>query len=131
MLSDTAQYALRVALFLAEREGQGPQRVDDIAARLRVPRNYLSKTMHTMAQEGVLHSTRGPKGGFTLARSASGTRVLDVIEPFDDVGARRRCVLGRSACSDSRPCPAHGRWKPVADHIRDFYADTTLASLLE
>ena len=131
MLSDTAEYALRAALYLAEREGDGPVRVSDIAARTRVPRNYLSKTLHVLAREGVLRSLRGPHGGFTLARPAAETMVLDVIAPFDDVGGRRRCVLGRSACSDARPCAAHERWRPVADRIRDFFGGTSLASLLE
>ena len=131
MLSDTAEYALRAAIHLAAREGQGWVRVDEIAAATRVPRNYLSKTLHVMAREGVLESSRGPQGGFRLARPARETTVLSVVSLFDDVGPGRRCVLGRPSCSDARPCPAHWRWKPVTEHIRGFLRDTTLATLVE
>ena len=130
MLSDTAEYALRAAIDLAALEGQGLARVDDIAARTRVPRNYLSKVLHVMAREGVLRSTRGPHGGFELARPAARTTVLDVVALFDDVGPGRRCVLGRPSCSDVRPCPAHDSWKPVAEAQRTFLATTTLADLI-
>ncbi len=51
MLSHTAEYALRAVLFLADR-GE-PASVDEIAKQLQVPRNYLSKTLHRLA-EGVL-----------------------------------------------------------------------------
>lgn len=130
MLSDTAEYALRAAIYLARREGQGWVRVDEIATSTRVPRNYLSKTLHVMAREGVLESSRGAQGGFRLARPAAETSVLSVVGLFDaDVGPGRRCVLGRASCSDTRPCPAHDRWKPVTEQIRAFFRDTSLAEL--
>ena len=59
MLSRTAEYALRAVLFLAD-SGE-PANVERIAERLRVPRNYLSKTLHRLAREGVLASTRGQR----------------------------------------------------------------------
>lgn len=127
-LSDTAEYALRAAIYLAGHEGEWV-RVDEIAQATRVPRNYLSKTLHVMAREGVLRSTRGPQGGFQLARPASETTVLAVVGLFEAVGPGRRCVLGRPSCSDARPCAAHWRWKPVAEQIRDFLSGTTLSSL--
>lgn len=127
-LSDTAEYALKAAIYLARREGEWV-RVDELAAQTRVPRNYLSKTLHVMAREGVLRSARGPQGGFQLARPAADTTVLSVVALFEDVGLGRRCVLGRPTCSDVRPCPAHDRWKPVAERIRDFLRDTTLEAL--
>ena len=131
MLSDTAEYALRAAIHLASREAD-PRfvRVDEIAAATRVPRNYLSKTLHVMAREGVLVSARGAQGGFRLARPAAETTVLAVVGLFDDVGRGRRCILGRPQCSDTRPCPAHDRWRPVAERIRDFFGETKLDSLV-
>ena len=131
MLSDTAEYALRAAIYLASREDdEAWVRVDEIAAAAKVPRNYLSKTLHVMAREGVLLSARGPQGGFRLARRAADTTVLSVVGLFDDVGPGRRCILGRPQCSDARPCPAHERWKPVSEQIRDFFGATRLDSLI-
>ncbi|HSH75920.1 MAG TPA: Rrf2 family transcriptional regulator, partial [Longimicrobiales bacterium] len=71
ILSQTAVYALKATLRLAEQEPGGRMRVDDIAAELDVPRNYLSKILHTLAREGLLSSSRGPGGGFELARPAT------------------------------------------------------------
>ena len=127
-LSDTAEYALKAAIHLARREDEWV-RVDEIAEATKVPRNYLSKTLHVMAREGLLRSSRGPQGGFRLARPAAETTVLSVVGLFEDVGPGRRCVLGRPQCSDARPCAAHWRWKPVAEQIRDFFNGTTLAEL--
>jgi len=129
MLSQTAEYALRAALWLAEHP-DGPVRVGDLAAGLRVPRNYLSKTMHQLARAGVLTSVRGKSGGFRLARKPSAIRLLDIIRPFEPLVERRECVLGRATCSDIAPCQAHHRWKEVMRTTTAFFTDTTLADLM-
>ena len=62
-LNSTAQNALRAVLYVAEHGVEVPVRVDDIAAALGIPRNYLSKTMHTLTRVGVLRSVRGRQVG--------------------------------------------------------------------
>jgi Rrf2 family protein len=130
MLSQTAQYALRTVLELARGSAGSPAAAADLAARLRVPANYLSKTLHQLARAGVVASTRGKHGGFVLARPAHRIRLAEVVAPFQDV-SERTCLLGRPACTDVRPCPAHGRWKVIAEQVADFFARTTVAELLE
>lgn len=129
VLSQTAEYALRAALYMAEHGDDGPYRVTALAEALRIPQNYLSKTMHTLARSGVLVSARGKHGGFRLARPASEIPLLEVIRPFDQLEARRQCLLGRPTCSDATPCAAHARWKELADRTTAFFRDTTLADI--
>jgi Rrf2 family protein len=129
VLSQTAEYALRTVLFLADRGGAA--RVDEIAARLQVPRNYLSKTLHRLAREGVLSSTRGRGGGFRLAIPADQLALLRVVEPFDDISGQRRCLLGRPQCSDRNPCPAHHQWRGVSERVTAFFRDRTVGDLLK
>lgn len=128
MLSQTAEYALRTVVFLADRS-EAPVRIDEIAAALDIPRNYLSKVLYRLAQESVLTSTRGQGGGFRLASPAERIRLLDVIEPFDHIGSQRRCLLGRAVCSDQRACEAHEAWKEVGGRVAAFFAGTTVADL--
>jgi Rrf2 family protein len=127
-LPRTAAYALRAVEFIAGAPAGEPVRVGEIAAALKVPRNYLSKTLHQLARAGVLHSTRGPRGGFRLAKRPARLTLAEVVGPFLPAEGRV-CVLGRAACSDSAPCPAHGRWKEVAALMRGFFARTTVADL--
>lgn len=130
MLSQTAEYALRTVLLIAARPEAATVSVEEIAAELGVPRNYLSKTLHQLARAGVLASARGPGGGFRLAVPASRLRLARVIEPFDDLAGGRRCLLGRPACTDRSPCEAHERWKVAAEGVASFFRDTTVADLV-
>jgi Rrf2 family protein len=130
MLSQTAEYALRATLHLAEHPDRVPARVGDLARALHVPRNYLSKTLHQLARAGVLHSTRGKLGGFRLARDPADISLLEIVAPFEHFDERRQCILGRAVCSDAAPCQAHARWKDVQERTTNFFRDTTLRDLI-
>ena len=129
MLSHTAEYALRAVLFLADR-GDEPASVEDIATALQVPRNYLSKTLHRLAREGVLVSARGKGGGFRLAVDPHRLKLLRVVEPFDQISGERRCLLGRPQCSDRHPCPAHRQWGAVSERVSEFFRERTVGDLI-
>ncbi len=130
MLNQTSEYALRVVALIASRPPEEPSHATELAATLDVPANYLSKILHQLAGAGVLASRRGRHGGFVLAKPATRLRLATVIAPFEDVAAYRTCLLGQSACNDRVACVAHHRWKPIAESILRFLADTTVESLV-
>lgn len=131
MISKTAEYALRAALFLAQQPEGQVVRAADIAAALRMPANYLSKILHTLGRTGLLLSERGRHGGFQLARPAADISLAEVIEPFDELEERGECLLGRARCSENDPCAAHARWKAVHESVTSFFAETSVADLLQ
>lgn len=129
MLSQTAEYALRAVLYLAEHGERGPVPVGTLARALELPPNYLAKTLHALARTGALASTRGKRGGFQLAVPASRLSLLSVVAPFDQLDERRRCLLGRKECTDTRACAAHARWKRTAAQVATFFRETTVEDL--
>jgi Rrf2 family iron-sulfur cluster assembly transcriptional regulator len=131
VLSHTAEYALRTVLYIAEHGDAEPVRVQEIAAALRIPRNYLSKTLYRLAQAGILTSSRGKGGGFRLSLPAERLHLIEVVGLFDEIGAGRRCLLGRPVCSDRTACRAHERWKATGEAVAGFFRDTTVADLVE
>lgn len=129
MLSQTAEYALRAVLFLAERHEPGPVRVEEMAAALGIPANYLSKTLATLVRARVLTSLRGPHGGFALAVAPRDLSLLRVIAPFDRIVERRHCLLGKPECSDHSACAAHHAWKETSEKVAHFFRTTTIADI--
>lgn len=129
MLSQTAEYALRAVLYLAEQPHGRPVRVDEIGDALGIPANYLSKTLHALVRSRVLASLRGPHGGFRLAVAAEDVPLTHVVAPFDDIAARRHCLLGNPQCSDRQGCAAHHAWKETSDQVERFFRSTTIADI--
>ena len=130
MLSQTAEYALKCVLYLAEHGGGGPVRVSLIARAVGVPQNYLSKTCHSLVKAGLLQGIRGPAGGFRLVRDPARLSLLSVVAPFDAIGGGRQCLLGRPTCTDRHACPVHASWKRVADATARFFRTTTVADIV-
>lgn len=130
MLSQTAEYALRAVLYVAQHGRDRLVQVNEMAEALRIPRNYLSKTVHALVREGVLQSTRGKAGGFRLAAPPERLYVVQVVAPFGGLGEERHCLLGQPQCNDRSACAAHARWKQVAERVAEFFRETTIAELL-
>ncbi len=128
-ISGTSQSAIRAVVYVATHGAEAPVRVGPIAAALDVPRNYLSKTLHTLGRAGVLKSERGPRGGFQLAVRPDKLTLARVAASFEDVGTRH-CLLGNALCDGASPCAAHGRWATVSDSLMDFFGQTTIADLM-
>lgn len=131
LLSQTTRYALQAAVLLAERhDADVAVSVAEMAQVLDIPRNYLSKTLHQLARNGILTSERGPKGGFRLATAPDRIRLAEIVEPVEPGFSERHCLLGRATCSDDDPCPAHGEWREVSGKFTRFLEETSLAQLV-
>jgi Rrf2 family protein len=131
LISQTSRYALQAAVYLAGTWGEARLvPVGQIAEALDVPRNYLSKTLHQLARSGVLVSVRGPGGGFRLAEDPAKVTLGEIVLPVEPGIADRPCLLGRATCSEDDPCPAHDRWRALADQSRQFLDETYLADLV-
>ena len=128
MLSQTAEYALRAVLYVGAVHPESV-RVSEVAEAIDAPRNYLAKILGTLARAGVLESTRGPMGGFRLARRPDALALSQIMAALDGT-VERRCLLGRGRCGDTPGCTAHARWAPIATAVDAFFGKTTLADLL-
>lgn len=130
MLSSTSEYALRAVLVLAQEHGQRTVTADEIARRTGAPRNYMAKTLNALAKAGLVSSTRGPAGGFTLLVDPCALQVASVIDCFDDNPGNGHCLLGEGACNPAEPCAAHRRWHAIQEARRAPLTGTTVHDLL-
>jgi Rrf2 family protein len=128
LLSVTAEYALRAVLVLA-RNASRPMRADEVAAVIGAPRNYLAKTLNSLAKAGIASSMRGPLGGFALAVSSDSLTVADIASVFDARKPERMCLLRDRSCDPTDPCSAHAPWSNVSQSARDAMT-MTIATLL-
>ena len=91
MLSDTARYAMRAMMALADRH-PAPASIAEIAQDISAPRKYLEAVMLRLKLEGLLTSQRGRNGGYALARRAGEISVADIIRSLDGPLALTPCA---------------------------------------
>ena len=128
MLSQTVEYALRAAVYLAGSKGRAGT-LDQIAAVTRVPHAYLSKVLQALARGGIVVSKRGLQGGFVLARTPDRISILEVVTAVDPIRRIRTCPLG-IASHGTNLCPLHHRMDAALASVENAFAETTLAEVL-
>ena len=127
MISQTAEYALRAVVFLAEQENR-PHTIQQIAAATQVPAGYLSKVMQGLARAGLVHGQRGLGGGFVLTRPASEMSCYDVLQAVDPIPRITRCPLDNPAHAHQL-CVLHQRLDEAAALIEKSFRESTVADM--
>jgi Rrf2 family protein len=92
MLAQKTRYALRSLLYLAEESGGGPVQLARIAETQRVPPKYLELIMLDLKKAGLVVSTRGPRGGYLLAREASSISFGEIVRALEGPIALISCA---------------------------------------
>jgi Rrf2 family protein len=130
MFSASATHALRAVAWLAANEQRGAMLGRDLAKKVKVPPDYLSKVLAALARAGVLTASRGTKGGYRLARPAKSIRLIEVVLPFEGKRTKPGCLLRPDQpCRTSNTCSAHRAWSGVKQAYSDFLEKTTVADI--
>jgi len=125
MISQTAEYALRAVVCLADQSA--PKTTAKIARETRVPAGYLAKVMQGLSRRGLVHAQRGLHGGFLLTASADKLTVLDVVSAVDPIRRYSECPLGKHG---KVLCRLHQKLDDAAKRIEKDLAETTIAELI-
>ena len=99
-----ADYAMRAVLYLTEL---GPERraaTSQIAEEKRIPPSFLAKIVSQLSVAGLLQTSRGARGGVSLARSPEAISVLEVVEAIDGPILLNECVADGGVCVFGDDC---------------------------
>jgi len=130
-LSTKARYALRAMVELAHHEGEGATQLRAIAKAQRLSTKYLEQLTIGLRNGGLIHSERGPRGGYWLAKPASHITALDVVRAAEGPVTLLDCVGQSSVCERSASCAARKLWSKVSAAINATLEEVTLADLRE
>jgi Rrf2 family nitric oxide-sensitive transcriptional repressor len=128
VISRTAEYAIRAALWLSANTSQ-PRTVQQIARATAVPPGYLAKVLQLLGKAGLVRAQPGPGGGFLLAKRADEVALLEVIDAVDPIPRVRECPLGLIE-HQLNLCPLHSRLDAALALVQNAFAACTLAELL-
>jgi Rrf2 family protein len=127
MLSQTAEYALRAVVYLAQI-GK-PQTAREIAQVTHVPSGYLSKILQELSRAGALISQRGLGGGFALPGDPKDISLYSIVNVVDPIKRIDHCPLD-SPDHQVEICALHRRLDDAAATVEASFRETMLADLL-
>ena len=129
-----AEYGVICSLHLARRAESGPVTGRDIAEREKLPGDYVEQILLRLRRAGIVTSTRGARGGYTLARAASGITVREIIAAAELMTFDLHCEshpVDEARCSAAHECSIRPVWVMLQRRIDEVLDGVRLSDLLE
>lgn len=132
LFSKTCEYALRAVFFIAHRTENGSKvGIKEIANGIGSPEYFLAKILQDLSRRGIIHSTKGPHGGFFIDETNRKRTLFDVVDAIDGSGIFTGCGLGLKYCSEINPCPLHNQFKEIRNQIYLMLKNTPIEQFNE
>jgi Rrf2 family iron-sulfur cluster assembly transcriptional regulator len=130
-LTRRGDYAVRAALCLAQRSGQGGYvKIREVAQTMALPASYTPQVLRLLAEAGLAEARAGRDGGYRLTRPPGEVALLEVVEAAEGPFTLERCILRGGPCHWEQACAVHAAWSAAVQACRDSLRQTTLADLV-
>jgi len=132
-ITTLAEYGVICALHLARRASEGPVTGRDIAARERLPVDYVEQILLRLRRADIVRSTRGAHGGYELAGEADTISIRAVIAASEMTTFDLHCLshpVEEERCSASHACSIRPVWQLLQQKIDDVLEGIRLSDLL-
>ena len=116
---------------LAENFGKKPVFLKDIAKREEISEKYLSIIIIPLRGAGLIQSTRGAHGGYTLAKRPEEISIQDIFDALEGKICLVDCVDNPQECPRVGICPTRDTWSVLGEKIRETLNSVTLADLVK
>ena len=128
-ITRSEEYGLKGLVFLARQPPEKMALVSDISRDQRIPEKFLAKIFQRLSKVGLLRSSRGAKGGFSLGRPASKITLREIIEAIEGPIAVSRCLLKNGECGEEDTCPLRDVWQEAQESFLGVLNRTTVEDL--
>lgn len=134
MLSNTCKYGIRAVVYIAMNvNGDEKIGIKQIAKELNIPTPFLGKILQQLAKSKILSSTKGPHGGFGLAKKPENTSLMDIVEIIDGLEVFDLCLMGLKICNDSPEmkqfCPLHKKSDLIRTDLTKLFKNQSIGDL--
>lgn len=131
IFSKKCEYGLQAVLYLATHQNGEVIPSDEIAKKLNIPKEFISKILQSLTESGIVDSKKGKAGGFFLAKNPSRIRLIDIVAAIDGLNMFNSCVLGFPNCNPDNPCPLHNKWGELRTLTYNMLTDETIDKFKE
>jgi Rrf2 family transcriptional regulator, iron-sulfur cluster assembly transcription factor len=122
-MSTKSRYALNALIDFMLCEAVGPVALATISTRQQVSLSYLEQLFSSLRRAGIVQSTRGPGGGYALARPSTQITLADIVIAVDD-------PLGRADLEDAERDPSQALWSRLSGAMLQHMSTITLETVV-
>jgi Rrf2 family protein len=109
--------------------------IKQIASDLGLPTPFMAKILQQLAKHKILHSTKGPNGGFSLQKNPEKITLLEIVKIIDGEDIFTNCIIHDETCAGVRhrnkPCPIHEDYSKIQADLISLFQNRTIAQLVQ
>lgn len=128
-LTRAADYGVRVMVHLANLAANERALLPALANATGAPDSFLSKVLQKLARAKLIHSWRGPLGGFGISTGGRACSMRDVIEAIDGPICLNVCLVSGKSCGRNAWCPAHPVWMEAQEAMLGVLSKALIVDL--
>jgi Rrf2 family protein len=131
-LTTKSRYALRILAEMASQTQSGPVSRAHLAEAQAISADYMAQLFRYLQAAGLVHSVKGPGGGYTLARAATEITVGDIVRAVEGPIALVPCDQASDGpCARAEGCGARRVWQDVGDALSKALDSWSLADVVQ
>jgi len=130
-LTTKGRFAVTAMIDLGLRQSSGPVALAAISQRQQISLSYLEQLFGKLRRNELVESTRGPGGGYTLARNASEITVAEIISSVDEPMDATHCAGKENCLGEGTRCMTHDLWASLNTKMIEFLSSVTLQKLVD
>ena len=131
-LTSKGRYAVMAMADLAKTNANEPTNLTEISLRQGISISFLEQIFSKLKKNNLVQSSRGPSGGYSLAKTPEEIKLSSIIKAVDEkvktVGCKKESKKG--CTGKSIKCITHSLWDDLENHINKFFEDNTLNDVL-
>ncbi|MBK1971068.1 Rrf2 family transcriptional regulator [Campylobacter sp. TTU_617] len=130
LLTKASEYALLSLIYISRQNKS--QDVDHMSNELNIPKSFLAKILQTLAKDGLLHSFKGAKGGFSLSKNPKEYTLKEIINSVEKKEVSVfDCSGGICPNNKEENCFLMPILVKLQNKVDNFLESITLASIIE
>jgi len=129
-LTTKGRYAVTAMLDLALHAQSGPVSLAEISTRQEISLSYLEQLFSRLRKQDLVASTRGPGGGYRVARSLDKVAISEIIMAVNESVDATQCA-GKENCHSHGRCLTHDLWEGLSEQIEEFLSGVSLQDLID
>ncbi len=132
IVSTKGRYALRVMVYLAQKQSEEYIPLKEIAEAEHISQKYLESIMTTLSKANFVDAVHGKGGGYRLNRPTNGYTIGSILKLTEGSLAAVSCTAnGPEGCSRGTCCEAKPMWDKLDAMIDGFFEGITIEDLLK
>ncbi|WP_099367026.1 RrF2 family transcriptional regulator [Sphingobacterium sp. 1.A.4] len=131
MFSKACEHGLKAMIYIASKSMEGERvKIGEVAEHSGTPEAFTAKVLSTLSRHELLHSIKGPYGGFEMdQQQMHQVRLADIVSAIDGDKLFEGCALGLTTCNEDKPCPMHNSFVQIRTDLKSMMESTSIYDL--